>query len=62
MISDKARQRAEQSFKQEERARDSRKAMMEYEAQAGATREKTARLKALRLAKEVQGQKSKGDK
>ncbi len=35
---------------------------MEYEAQARATREKTARLKALRLAKEVQGQKSKGDK
>jgi len=63
MISDKARQRAEQSFKQEERARDSRKAMMEYEAQARATREKkTARLKALRLAKEAQGQKSKGDK
>jgi hypothetical protein len=62
MISDKARQRAEQSFKQEERARDSRKAMMEYEAQARATREKTAGLKALRLAEEVQGQKSKGDK
>jgi hypothetical protein len=38
------------SFKQEERARDGRKAMTEYEAQARAIREKTARLKALRLA------------
>ena len=30
--------------------------MIEYEAQARATREKTARLKALRLAKEAQVQ------
>jgi hypothetical protein len=30
--------------------------MTEYEAQARATREKTARLKALRLAKEAQSQ------
>ena len=30
--------------------------MSEYEAQARATREKTARLKALRLAKEAQAQ------
>jgi hypothetical protein len=30
--------------------------MTEYEAQARATREKTARLKALRLAKEAQAQ------
>jgi hypothetical protein len=62
MNSDQAKQRAEKSFKQEDRARGARKAMSEYEAQARATREKTARLKALRLAKEVQGQKSKGDK
>jgi len=54
--SDQARQRAEQSFKQEASARDGRKAMMEYEAQARATRAKTARLKALRLAKEAQAQ------
>jgi hypothetical protein len=51
MTSDQARQRAEKSFRQEERARDARKAMTEYEAQAVAIREKTARLKALRLAK-----------
>jgi hypothetical protein len=53
MILDQARQRAERVFKKEERARDGRTAMIEYEANAIATREKTARLKALRLAKEV---------
>jgi hypothetical protein len=53
---DQARQRAERNFKKEERARDGRLAMIEYEVQARATREKTARLKALRLAKEAQAQ------
>jgi len=56
MTSDQARQRAERNFKREERAQDGRKAMIEYEAQAVATRKKTARLKALRLAKEAQAQ------
>ncbi len=56
MTSDQARQQAEKKFKQEERARDGRQAMIEYEVQARATREKTARLKALRLAKEAQAQ------
>ena len=56
MTSDQDRQRAERSFKREERALDGRKAITEYEAQARATREKTARLKALRLAKEAQAQ------
>jgi len=56
MSSDQTRQRAEQSFKKEDRARDAQKAMIEYEAQARAIREKTARLKALRLAKEAQAQ------
>jgi len=56
MSSDQTRQRAEQSFKKEDRARDAQKAMMEYEAQARAIREKTARLKALRLAKEAKAQ------
>ena len=54
MNSDKARERAERHFKREERAQDGRKAMIEYESEALATREKTARLKALRLAKEAQ--------
>jgi len=54
MISDQDRKRAERSFKQEERARDGRKAISEYEVQARATRAKTERLKALRLAKEAE--------
>jgi hypothetical protein len=47
---------AEARFKQEARALDGQKAMTEYEAQALATREKTAHLKELRLAKEAQVQ------
>jgi hypothetical protein len=54
MNSDQARQRAEKSFKKEERAQDARKAMTEYECQARATREKTARLKELRLVREAE--------
>jgi hypothetical protein len=56
MTSEQDRKRAERSFKQEERARDGRKAVTEYEVQARATRAKTERLKALRLAKEAQAQ------
>jgi len=52
--SDQARQRAEKLFKKEERAREGREAMTEYRAEARATREKTARLKALRLDREAQ--------
>jgi hypothetical protein len=48
-----ARSRAEASFKKEERAKDGAKAMVEYLANSRAIREKTARLKALRLAKEA---------
>jgi hypothetical protein len=58
---DRARQRAEKSFKKEERGRDARNAMAEYEAQAAAIRKKTAHLKALRLAKEAQGLASDPD-
>ena len=54
MNSDKARQSAERLFKKEERAQDGRKAMIEYQSQARATRERTARLRELRLAKEAQ--------
>lgn len=53
MNSYKARERAEQLFKKETRAQDGRKAMTEYESQARATREKIARLKEIRLAKEA---------
>ena len=51
MISDQARKRAEKHFKKEERVQDGRQAMVEYKAHGLAVREKTARLKALRLAK-----------
>jgi hypothetical protein len=48
------KKQAERSFKQVERARDGQKATAEYEVQARATRAKTERLKALRLANETQ--------
>jgi hypothetical protein len=51
--SSEARIRADASFRKEERAKEGAKAMMEYHATGRAIREKTARLKALRLAKET---------
>jgi hypothetical protein len=51
--SDEARARAEASFRKEERAKEGAKAMMEYQANSRMVREKTQRLKALRLAKEA---------
>jgi len=47
------RDRTDANFKKEQRAREGAKAMAEYEAAGVAMREKTARLKALRLAKEA---------
>jgi hypothetical protein len=51
--STEARARADASFKKEERAKDGAKAMMEYLANAKMVRERTERLRALRLAKEA---------
>jgi hypothetical protein len=51
--SNEARTRAEASFRKEERAKDGAKAMMEYQANIRMVREKTERLKALRLAKQA---------
>ena len=48
-----ARARAEASFRKEERAKEGAKAMMEYQANSRMIREKTERLKALRLAREA---------
>jgi hypothetical protein len=48
-----AKARAEASFRKEERAKDGAKAMTEYQANSRVIREKMARLKALRLAKEA---------
>jgi hypothetical protein len=58
--SDDARARAEANFKKEERAREGAKAMMEYQANSRIVREKTERLKALRLAKEAADKKQAG--
>jgi hypothetical protein len=47
-------ERAEASFKRKEvQAREATKAMADYQAATAATREKTARLRKLRLAKEA---------
>ena len=54
--SKEARDRAEATFKkQEQRAREGAKAMADYEAEGRAMREKTARLKSLRMAKQAAG-------
>jgi hypothetical protein len=53
MNSDKARKWAEACFKKEERDRDGAKAVLEYRAEGHAVREKTERLKVLRLDKEA---------
>jgi hypothetical protein len=49
--------RAETLFKKEQQLREAEKAMAEYRAGLQATREKTARLRALRLAREAGNQK-----
>ena len=51
--SNEARKRTEATIKKEERTRDGAQAMIEYEEEVRAVREKTARLRALRLAKEA---------
>jgi hypothetical protein len=53
MNPDPARARAEALFKKEEQRREGEQAMAEYQAERQATLEKTARLRALRLAREA---------
>jgi hypothetical protein len=48
-----ARAKAEASFKKEERAKEGAKAMLEYQTNSRMIREKTERLRALRLAKQA---------
>jgi len=50
MADSKAEARAASLFKKEQQAREGAKAMAEYEASAQALRERTKRLRALRLA------------
>jgi hypothetical protein len=49
--------RTDATFRKEERAREGTQAWQEYEAEARAIEERTARLRALRLAKEADGNK-----
>jgi len=58
MHSDEARRRAEAVFKKEQQAREGRQAMAEYQARLDAMREKTARLRALRLARDAANKKT----
>jgi hypothetical protein len=56
---ERARNQAEAAFKRKEEARiEGLKAMEEYRAGQRAMREKTARLKALRLAREQAGKRT----
>ena len=52
MNNEDAQRRASALFKKEQQVREAEKAMAEYQAEMQATREKTARLRALRLARD----------
>ena len=53
---DEAHRRAEALFKKEQQLREGQQAMAEYQAELRAMREKTARLRALRLARDAANQ------
>jgi hypothetical protein len=55
---DEAHRRAEALFKKEQQLREGQQAMAEYQAELRAMREKTARLRALRLARDAVNQKA----
>jgi len=55
---DEAHRRAEALFKKERQVRDDQQAMAEYQAELRAMQEKTARLRALRLARDTANQNS----
>jgi hypothetical protein len=54
MNADEAHRRADALFKKEQQLRDGQQAMAENHADVRAMREKTARLRALRLARDAQ--------
>jgi len=60
MDSDQARHRAEELFKKEQQAREGQQAMAEYQAKLDAMRDKTARLRTLRLARDAANKKIGG--
>jgi hypothetical protein len=51
-LTDEAHRRAEALFKKEQQLHEAQQAMAEYQAELRAMREKTARLRALRLARD----------
>ena len=53
MNSDQAHRRAEALFKEEQQLREGQQAMANYQDELRAMREKTARLRALRLARDA---------
>ena len=53
MHSDEVLRRAQALFRKEQQAREGEQAMAEYQAKLDAMREKTARLRALRLARDA---------
>src|SRR5262245_27323907 len=53
MNTGEAQRRAQALFKKEQQLRDAHQAMAEYQAELNAIREKTARLRALRLARDA---------
>ena len=56
MNSDEAHRRAEALFKKEQQSREAQQATAEYDAEQRAVQEKTARLRALRLARDAANQ------
>jgi len=58
MKADEPQRRAEALFKKEQQLRDGQQAMAEYQTEVHAMREKTARLRALRLARDAANQKT----
>ena len=55
---DEAHRRAEALFKKEQQRREGQQAMAEYQTELRAMREKTARLRALRLARDAANKKA----
>ena len=58
MNTEEAHRRAEALFKKEQQVREAQQAMAEYQAELQAMREKTARLRALRLARDAANKKT----
>ena len=58
MNADEAHRRAEALFKKEQQLHEAQQAMAEYQVELRAMREKAARLRALRLARDAANQKT----